>query len=108
MATTADLLPDDTEALKAALIEARAKLAGAQALIEHLQLAIAKMQREKFGPRSERGSSISWNCSSRNWRRQSERTKGRPRRRACRCEVSRGGQRRGATFLPICRVGALF
>jgi transposase len=54
MAGAADHLPDDTDALKAALIEARAKLSGAQALIEHLQLVIAKMQREKFGPRSER------------------------------------------------------
>lgn len=54
MATTPDLLPDDTEALKAALIETRARLSGAEALIEHLQLVIAKMKREKFGPRSER------------------------------------------------------
>ena len=54
MAGTADHIPDDTDALKAALIETRAKLVGAQALIEHLQLVIAKMQREKFGPRSER------------------------------------------------------
>jgi transposase len=49
-----DHLPDEMDVLKAALIEARAKLSGAQALIEHLQLVIAKMQREKFGPRSER------------------------------------------------------
>src|SRR5579872_2253734 len=54
MAEAADHLPDDTDTLKAALIETRAKLSGAQALIEHLQLVIAKMQREKFGPRSER------------------------------------------------------
>ena len=54
MATTADHLPEDTAALKAALIEARAKLVGAEALIEHLQLVIAKMKREMFGPRSER------------------------------------------------------
>jgi transposase len=47
-------LPDDKDALKAALIEARAKLSGAEALIEHLQLVIAKMKREMFGPRSER------------------------------------------------------
>jgi transposase len=52
--TTVDALPDDTDALKAALIEARAKLSGATALIEHLQLQIAKMRRELFGPRSER------------------------------------------------------
>ena len=54
MTTTLDPLPDDTEALKAALIETRARLSGAEALIEHLQLVIAKMKREKFGPRSER------------------------------------------------------
>ncbi len=54
MATAADPLPDDTDALKAALIEARARLSGAEAMIEHLQLVIAKMKREKFGPRSER------------------------------------------------------
>jgi len=52
--TTPDPLPEDIDALKAALIEARAKLSGAQALIEHLQLVIAKMKREIFGPRSER------------------------------------------------------
>jgi transposase len=55
MAGADDHLPDDTDALKAALIETRAKLVGAQALNEYLQLVIAKMQREKFGPRSERG-----------------------------------------------------
>jgi transposase len=47
-------LPDDKDALKAALIEARAKLSGAEAMIEHLQLVIAKMKRAMFGPRSER------------------------------------------------------
>src|SRR5436305_3374195 len=54
MVESADHLPDDIPALKAALIETRAKLSGAQALIEHLQLVIAKMKREMFGPRSER------------------------------------------------------
>src|SRR5437763_1226184 len=54
MVESTDHLPDDTAALKAALIEARAKLVGAEALIEQLQLVIAKMKREMFGPRSER------------------------------------------------------
>jgi transposase len=54
MVESTDHLPDDTAALKMALIETRARLAGAQALIEHLQLVIAKMKREMFGPRSER------------------------------------------------------
>src|SRR5438046_10504397 len=54
MPRTPDSLPDDVEALKAALIETRAKLSGATALIDDLQLVIAKMKREMFGPRSER------------------------------------------------------
>jgi transposase len=54
VATTSDQLPDNVDALKAALIETRAKLSGATALIEHLQLVIAKMKREMFGARSER------------------------------------------------------
>jgi transposase len=54
MVEIADHLPDDNAALKEALIEARAKLVGAHALIDHLQLVIAKMKREMFGPRSER------------------------------------------------------
>jgi transposase len=54
MPGTTDSLPDDVDSLKAALIETRAKLSGATALIEHLQLVIAKMKREHFGPRSER------------------------------------------------------
>src|SRR6516164_3795713 len=54
MAGVADHLPEDTPAPKAALVETRAKLVGAEALIGHLQLVIAKMKREMFGPRSER------------------------------------------------------
>src|SRR5215471_2766497 len=54
MAGTDHPLPDDKDALRAALIEARAKLSGAEAMIAHLQLMIAKMKREKFDPRSER------------------------------------------------------
>jgi hypothetical protein len=54
VATASDQLPEDVDALKAGLIEARAKLSGAEAPIEHLGLVIAKMKREMFGPRSER------------------------------------------------------
>jgi len=54
MAETSDPFPEDNDGLRSALIETRAELAGAKALIAHLQLVIAKMQREQFGPRSER------------------------------------------------------
>jgi transposase len=54
MVEITDHLPEDKDALRAALIETRAKLVGAEALIEHLQLVIAKMKRAMFGPRSER------------------------------------------------------
>ncbi len=54
MPHTPDSVPDDVDALKAALAEARARLSGAVALIAHLQLQIAKLRREHFGPRSER------------------------------------------------------
>lgn len=54
-------LPDDIDALKAALLAARAEAAAAvarcssdQALIAHLKLEIAKLNRDRFGPRSER------------------------------------------------------
>ena len=54
-------LPDDIDALKAALIVARAEAATArarqsddQALIAHLKLQIEKLNRDRYGPRSER------------------------------------------------------
>jgi len=54
-------LPDDIEALKTALIAALAEVAVAQAqrssdlaLIAYLKLEIAKLNRDRFGPRSER------------------------------------------------------
>ena len=54
-------LPDDIDALKTALLAARAETAAAvarcssdQALIAHLKLEIAKLNRDRFGPRSER------------------------------------------------------
>jgi transposase len=58
-------LPDDIDALKAALIEAQAEAAAAraqlsadQALIAHLKLQIEKLNRERFGQRSERSARL--------------------------------------------------
>lgn len=55
-------LPETIESLRAALAEAEAKAAralaraaGAEAMVEHLRLEIAKLRRERFGQRSERG-----------------------------------------------------
>ena len=54
-------LPDDVDVLKAALLAARAETAVAlaeqssnRALIAHLKLQIEKLNRDRFGPRSER------------------------------------------------------
>src|SRR4029434_2417953 len=54
-------VPDDVEALNAALIVVRAEAAAArarqsddQALIAHLKLQIEKLNRDRYGPRSER------------------------------------------------------
>src|SRR3954471_18051117 len=61
MKAGAEALPDDIEALKAALTVARAEAAAAraqqsddQALIAHLKLQIEKLNRDRYGPRSER------------------------------------------------------
>src|SRR5277367_6876891 len=60
-----EALPDDVEALKAALIVARAEAAAAraqqsddQALIAHLKLEIEKLNRDRYGPRSERAARL--------------------------------------------------
>src|ERR1035437_7430513 len=56
-----EVLPDDIESLKAALIVARAEVAsaraqrsGGQAMIAHLKLQIENLNRDRYGPRSER------------------------------------------------------
>jgi len=61
MDTDLSALPDDVDALKVALLAARAEVAVAQAeqssnlaLIAHLKLQIEKLNRDRFGPRSER------------------------------------------------------
>ncbi len=60
MTASPDILPDDLEALKAALLaersarlEAEARASGAEAMVAHLKLLIAKLKRERFGPSSE-------------------------------------------------------
>ena len=54
-------LPDDIDALRAMLVaertarhEAEARAIGAEAMIAHLKLMIARLQRDRFGPTSER------------------------------------------------------
>jgi len=65
MDTAIEPLPDDVEALKAALLAVRAEVAAArarasddQALIAHLKLEIQKLNRDRFGPRSERSARL--------------------------------------------------
>ena len=58
----ADALPDDIEALRAALLaeraarrESEARASGAEAMVAHLKLMIARLKRDRFGPSAERG-----------------------------------------------------
>ena len=98
MAAASDQLPDEVDTLKAALIEARAKLSGAQALIEHLQLVITKLKREMFGPHSERS------------QRLIDQLELQDEAKAASVQVQ-SFTRRQATrrnFPPICHAGALF
>jgi transposase len=60
-----DILPDVVDALKAALAaersarqEAEARASGAEAMVAHLKLVIAKLRRARFGPSAERGSKL--------------------------------------------------
>jgi len=59
--TPSDPLPDDVATLQAALVAARdavrqaeARASGAEAMVAHLKLMIAKLRRERFGPSAER------------------------------------------------------
>src|SRR6201984_2112410 len=61
MGDSPEKLPEDIEALHAALLATRAELASVraqqsddQALIAHLKLQIEKLNRDRYGPRSER------------------------------------------------------
>jgi Transposase C of IS166 homeodomain len=110
VATTPDHLPEDTAALKAALLETRAKLVGAEALIEHLQLVIAKMKREMFGPRSERSQRLldQLELQLEELAAAAGEDDAKAAAAGVHCRASRGARRRGATFPPICRAGGLF
>ena len=62
MTPAPDNLPDDITTLRAALAaerlarrEAEARASGAEAMVAHLKLLIAKLKRDKFGASSERG-----------------------------------------------------
>ena len=60
MSSFPEIVPDDVATLKAALLaersarlEAEARASGAEAMVAHLKLLIAKLKRERFGPSSE-------------------------------------------------------
>ena len=60
--STPETLPDEIAALQAALAaertarhEAEARASGAEAMVAHLKLLIAKLRRERYGQSSERG-----------------------------------------------------
>ena len=60
MSSPTETIPDDFETLKAAFLaeraarrEAEARASGAEAMVAHLKLLIAKLKRARFGPSSE-------------------------------------------------------
>src|SRR4051794_7800234 len=62
MADSPEAIPDDIDALKATLLaeraarrESEARAAGAEAIVAHLKLMIAKLKRDRFDASSERG-----------------------------------------------------
>jgi transposase len=62
MADSPDAIPEDIDALKAALLaeraarrESEARAASAEAVVTHLKLMIAKLKRDRFDASSERG-----------------------------------------------------
>ncbi len=62
MTAAPNTLPDDIDALRAALAaeqlarrEAEARASGAEAMVAHLKLLIARLKRDKYGASSERG-----------------------------------------------------
>jgi transposase len=65
MSPPPDAVPDDLATLKAAFLaersarlEAEARASGAEAMVAHLKLLIAKLKRERFGASAERGSKL--------------------------------------------------
>ena len=65
MPIASDILPDGVDALKTALIaersarqQAEARASGAEAMVAHLRLVIAKLRRERFGQSAERSSKL--------------------------------------------------
>jgi hypothetical protein len=83
--TTSDMLPDDVDALKAALLAERAarrefeaRASGAEAMVAHLKLLIAKISATVSVPRRNVAASglISWRCSSRSSRLEELETSG--------------------------------
>jgi transposase len=60
VSSLSETVPDDLETLKAAFLaeraarrEAEARASGAEAMVAHLKLMIAKLKRERFGPSAE-------------------------------------------------------
>ena len=82
---TADFVPDDIETLKAELLPNarpvgrwRLGRSGAEAMVAHLKLVIAKLKHDRFGASSERGRKLldQRRCNSRSLRQTPPRRRG--------------------------------
>lgn len=118
-----DILPDDLEALKAALLaersarlEAEARASGAEAMVAHLKLMIARLKRERFGPSSEHRRRLldQLELHWRSWRRPPPRMPVPPKRPSWQSpagtraplQVTADADRFGRRCRRICRVSA--
>ena len=97
MTSTPETSPDDIEALKAALAaertarqQAEARASGAEAMVAHLKLLIAKLRREQFGQSSERGRKLLDQLELQLEELEASGDRGRSRRQAARGDGSHG------------------
>ena len=89
--TPPETMPDDIDALKSALAaeraarqQAEARASGAEAMVAHYKLLIAKLKREQYGQSSERGRKLLDQLELQLEELAASATEGRSRRRASR------------------------
>ena len=120
VSTAVDTNPDDVKALNAALLAERAarreyeaRASGAEAMVAHLKLLLAKMKRDRFGASAERGRKLLDQLEMQleeleTTQRRMRRPPRPPSRTRRMCARSRAASRCARRCLRICRASASF